>query len=698
MQIVSADGLWHCKMNAIYIRRRMKFTVPSGTGETPMHVIAALQKNIASLGFVLAPELCERLCGLPLEKVESCYKSLVSALKEIVGAHREFRPIYPDFPQQVMEMSEARLYWNAILHYCTNRLLPFAKRERTPLLEDSEPKVIHLGTREDFESIFSLLVASKTSISAQDKADVTWFISQYRDDILRLLPDEIPSRENLATVGASLLRLTNNGAEWLSSRVKTATDVLRLAVAMSDGDVSLAAAAKFTRFSRSERSLLLSWIDRCANPTEDMLRWKGRWIRLGERLHPGDYSKRFPKAFAAFGVLRSDLPFETFSSAVEKHLISGDGAAAVTLLATRPGELTRRLDHLLRTAKMPDAVVDAFRQHAASVSTPVLLQAMTHFARRSEPSGLRTIFPKGKVAKVQAIENNLPMLPPGTDKAIAEICEDTLVGRFRALPPLGRCYLDGRLSDFLVPFSQRSAAKTLRTLVRGSRLSMPDCKVLRFFLWWRNGSSRTDIDLSAALYDAELKYVDVVAYYNLKNFGGCHSGDIVDAPEGAAEFIDLDVERTKAAGVRYVVMSINSFTMQPYCDLPECFAGWMARQSAGSGEIFEPRTVQDKVDIASDTRVCLPAVFDLVERRVLWMDIALNGSPYWNNVQNNLSGVSLMLRAMLGLKKTTLHTLFGLHIKARGQLTLSQSDADTVFSTQSGLTPFDLDRIAAEYL
>ena len=685
-------------MNAIYVRRRLKVTVPAGSGGTPVRVIAALQKNIESLGFVLAPEVCERLEKLPLEKVESFYKSLVSALLEMVGAHREFRPMYPNFPGQVMEMSEAQLYWNAIVHYCTNRLLPFAKRERTPLLDKTEPKVIGLGTREDFERIFTLLVSAKTSISAQDKADVTWFVSQYRDDIARLLPAEIPSKENLAVLGAALMRNSTIGRDWLAPRVKTATDVLRLAVAMSEGDVSLAVAAKFTKFKRAERSLLLSWMERCANPTEDMLRWKGRWIRLGERLHPGEYAKRFPKVCAAFDVLRNDQPFETFNSAVERHLAAGDGVAAVELLQSRPGELTRRLDHLLRSARKPDEVVAAFRKQAAQVSTPVLLQAMTHFARRSEPGGLRTFFPKGDVAKVQAIANSLPPLPAGCDAAVAGICEAALLERFARLPPLGRCYLDAQLASYLVPFSQRSAAKALRTLVRGSRLPLPDCKVLRFFIWWRNGSARTDIDLSAALYDDAFKYVDVISYYNLKNFGGCHSGDIVDAPNGAAEFIDLDVARTKAHGVRYIVMSINSYTMQPYCDLPECFAGWMARSEANSGEIFEPRTVQDKVDIASDTKVCLPAVFDLVEKRVIWADIALRGSPFWNNVENNLSGVSLMLRAILGLRKPTLHTLFGLHIEARGSMAANRADADAVFSVNDGLTPFDLDRIAAEYL
>ena len=41
-------------------------------------------------------------------------------------------------------------------------------------------------------------------------------------------------------------------------------------------------------------------------------------------------------------------------------------------------------------------------------------------------------------------------------------------------------------------------------------------------------------------------------------------------------------------------MTLNSYTQQPYCDLPECFAGWMAREKADSGEIYEPKTVQDQ--------------------------------------------------------------------------------------------------------
>jgi hypothetical protein len=685
-------------MNSIYVRRRRKVYVKEGGDRLPLNYVATLQKNIEGLGFVLSEQLCVRLQTLSVEKLGSFYKGLVKDLRELIGAHREFQPFYPNFPDQVLELSEAQLYWNAILHYLTHRRPPTEKRARPALNERPALHVIDLGTKEEFEEICAQLAASRTSLSPQDKLDLAWFVAQYRDDVARLLPAEIPIKENLAFLGAQLLRHTSLAEQLLGERLKTATDVLRLAVALSDGDVSLAEPTKFTKFRRSERRQLLAWLERCSDATADMLRWKERWKRLGERLHPGNYADRFPKAFAAFTVLRSDSDYSTFHSKLEGYLIRHDAAAALELLSHRPGDLARRLDHLLRMAKYWRPVADAFARAAERVATPVLLQVLAHFRHRTQPRPLRAFFPKGEVAKVFARKNNLPPLPPEATLAATSICERTLIARFAKLSKLGRCYLDPRLTSYLVPFSQRSAAKALRTLVRGSRLPLPDARVLRFFLWWKNGNSRTDIDLSAALYAADFSYVDVVSYYNLKNFGGHHSGDIVDAPHGAAEFIDLDIERTRAGNVRYVVMSINSFTEQPYCDLPECFAGWMGRQRANSGEIFEPRTVQDKIDIAANTRICLPAVFDLALREVIWADLGLRKHPLWNNVRQNLCGMSLMLRALTGLVKPDLHTLFGLHIAARGEPASDPRSADCTFAVDQGVTPFDVSRIAAEFL
>src|SRR5258707_80320 len=130
----------------------------------------------------------------------------------------------------------------------------------------------------------------------------------------------------------------------------------------------------------------------------------------------------------------------------------------------------------------------------------------------------------------------------------------------------------------LVPSAPRSASKTLRTISRGSRLALPTCDTLRFFVWWKDGDSRTDIDLAAVFFSDDWKRLGDVSYYNLKEWGAAHSGDITSAPNGAAEFIDLHMPTDQEKGVRYVQMGIYSFMSQAFKDLPESFAGCIARQ------------------------------------------------------------------------------------------------------------------------
>ena len=684
--------------NNLYLRRNGRVFVEAGGSELPETYSAALLKNLEDLGFTLTPELCERLRTLSLEELTVFYAEFIADLRAMVGAHRKFRPMYPNFPQQVMEMSAARLYLNALLHYWTNALPDYARKERLPLLEKTELRVISLGSIADFETIFTRLLSAKGSLSAEDKDDVKWFIEKYGAAIFRLMPEEIPARETVAFVGALLLKQEIQG-DFLQQHMKTATDILRLAVALSEGDISLAVATKFVKFKRAQRRVLLELLENRPNLLEDMQRWKKRWIRLGEILHPGEYKERFAQTYAAFESLRKNKPNVSYNAVLEREFEKPESAELVALLKTRPGDFARRLDAALRhVPAQSDEILSAFSDVAMRVSTPVLLQMHAHFQHRQEPVALRTFFPKGNVGKAFAVEKSLPTLTSQQCAAILGIIENALRHRFAEKDALGACYVDAGLKNFPVPLAQRSASKSLRTLPRGSRLPLPAGDVMRFFLWWKNGAQRTDIDLSAALYDANFVYKDVISYYNLKNYGGHHSGDIVDAPKGAAEFIDLNLPKVLEMGARYLVISVNSYTTQPFCDLPECFAGWMARQHANSGEIFEPRTVQDRVDLASDTQICLPLMVDLQRRETIWTDLALRHYPSWNNVQNNLRGVSLMLRAMTSHQAPNLYDLFTLHAQARGTLIEKQDEAQTVFAVDSGITPYEIDRIRAEFL
>lgn len=699
--------------NSIYTRRRSKIIVPPGASGSspgasgdapPPSCVASVVKNAESLGYVFSPGLIEACAKLSLPQLTDLNSQLLADLKQARGAHRAHRPMYPNFPEQVMAMREAELYLNALIHYWTDgQYLPATEvKKRFPLIQKALTlQKLDLGTREEFESLFAQIAGSNTSLSPQDKEDLAWFVGAYKNDIQPLLPASVPHKENMAYLAGLLIKHTpDHAAAFLQAFVRTATDVLRLAVALSGGDVSLAASTKFRSFTRAERRLLLTLLDAQANATEDMLRWKKRWIRLGERLHATEYRRQYPRSAAAFDVLRNDLPFETFNGGVERALARNDANGALALLSTRPGDFARRLDHLLRRGTDErEAVLAAFAKAASRVSTPVLLQVMQHFEERSRPPRLRVFFPKGDLAKAHAEANTLPALDPAVCARAAGICRDTLLARFRPLPPLGRVYVDPELARFVVPFSQRSASRALRTVARGSWMYLPDeCRVLRFFVWWKNGRERTDIDLSAVLFDENFGYVDAVTYYNLKTLGGVHSGDIVDAPEGASEFIDIDIERTREQGVRYVVMTLFSYTQQPYVDLPECFAGWMARETAGSGEIYEPKTVQDKLDITADTKIALPLIIDLADGLVLWADMSLRRYPRWvNNVAGNLGGIQLTLRSLVEMRKPNLYDLLMLHAWARGEVVASPEEADTVFSVENE-TPFRQEEIASQYL
>ena len=690
--------------NSIYIRRKGKIYLEKGDHSLPDHYIFNLLKNIESLGFTFSPELVEVVTTLSVERLKSFYKQIIADLKDNVGAHVGFEPMYPNFPEQVKEVSKEELYVNAFWHYLGDwagrRIMPdYEKEQREPLKDTISLKVIDLGNKGDFNAIFTRLLSTKTSISETDKKDVEWFVKTYHSHIFNIAPAEIFLKENVAFYIGCLLTNNIESDQQIKQHVKTATDVLRVAVAISEGDISLAEKTKFKSISKRNRKRLLQALEDIGSITEDMLRYKNRWKRLGEKLHPFEYKKRFPQCFEAFDIIRNDKPFETFNSKVEKSLLQKDIALASSLLKTRPGEFARRLDNLIRLSDHPVGLLAEFKEIASKVSTPVLLQVKTHFSERNKARELRVFFPKGNVGKAKAIDNNLPAIDDTICEEIVAICDNTLIEKFKEYKPLGKVFIDENLKNYTVPFAQRSASKALKTISRGSKIDLPAGDTIRFFIYWKDGSSRTDLDLSALALDTDSGYKKEIAYYNLKEMGGYHSGDITSAPEGASEFIDIEISKCLQQGIRYVMMSVNSYTNQPYCDLPICFAGFMTRQFPDSGEIYEPMTVENKFDLTANSRIAIPLILDLYEKKVIWTDLSLKGNPSTNNnVHNNLSSATIINKSMTTLAKPNLYDLLTLHVRARGEMTLDIKEANTIFATDKGIKPSDIDVLVSEYL
>ncbi len=694
-------------------------SLSAATGEKNKQIVATMNKNIEVFGYTMSEALFDKLMHMKAKNREVVYDALVNGLKEITGADKVYNPMYPNFPKSVMKKDDFELYFNAIVHYWSfGTLLPYEeKEERAPLFNTAKVKVLEAGSFDDLNDIFNNLCASKTSLSKSDVEDMIFILNSAKVT----LPDEIPFKENTACICRLLVDTgVDTDGSLCRKYIKTATDVLRLVTAMSDGDVSLAENTKFRNLKRSERRIIMNLLAGCGNASEDMNRYAGRWIRVGEKLHPGEFAKneRYTKVVQAFGVIRNDGKIQSFAGKVDAAVASGDVNAVVSLLKKRPGEFARRIDFLLRTFdKDADrkTVIMGFASVAKDVSSTVLLQVREHFINKLNGNDdMRVFFPKGNLARSYYVKNNkTETVSEDAMKMVIAVCESALVNIYGNREFLGKVYIDEALKNYTVPFSLRSAGKTMTAVSRGSRIAIDDsAKIIRPFIWWTNTKDNTiDVDLSIAVFADDWNCLEHVSYSNLKSsrFGICHSGDITNGGpvdgEGVAEFIDLDIEKALSAGARYAVFNVYNFSNEIFSKMEHAAFGFMTRNDMKIGEIFEPSTVKQRMDLASATTTCIPVIFDLKERVFVWCDMALTAdhvrAGYGGiNVESNLPSVVVTCKAIVDVKKPNLYDLFTFNATARGVITDNPDEADIRFGLDDNcdVKPSDIDVIVGKYL
>ncbi|MGN9840436.1 hypothetical protein ACTMTI_20145 [Nonomuraea sp. H19] len=648
-------------LEALVIARRLR--VPIGDASAGPHPgwgeVAARQLDAAllSVGFKCSAALLERLARLCGETVVDLGVRVLAAVRELVGDHVQHNAYFIDFPRNVPDTVE---FWVALLREslldpvaatpvqpATLNLLDLpgygryqhsyadlmaAHAELIPLAGD-RVTVLELGGSLESEAreLYFSLAGSQVPLSAEDLAALRTLAAFCADE-----PDHIPVRENRAVVNEVRL------AAGRPLLVDTVTDVLRLACGCSGGDVTLATPTRFRSFRRAERRALLQALDAVASPAKlgDVPRYREQWKRLGERLHPGEYS-RFPRAAHVFEVARGVREVRGFDSRVEAALSAGRTGDAVALLAQAPGALLRRLDHLLRTATAPAAVLEAAEKAAAGASGRVLLSLREHLQNRLAPAAGR-VFANRHGRAWTTPDARSPLEENILSRAAAILDEEIT----RRLPDPGELIIDPEMLDVALPLSGKAVAPGLGMLPRGS-LSAVEGELLRFFVYWRQAERRTDYDLSALMLDASYGNAEHVSWTNYGNGFAEYSGDLTQASEGASEFIDI---RLAQATRSIIIPQVNIYAGEAFNEAEEAFFGFMSRDAGQEGMPFEPRTVRMKSDLRGAGRVALPLVFlrgDDGAWRAKWLHLYLKGHAGFNQVEGNRVTASLLVRSIV---------------------------------------------------
>ncbi|MFH8709727.1 MXAN_6230/SCO0854 family RING domain-containing protein [Streptomyces zaomyceticus] len=585
--------------------------------------------------------------------------------------------------------------------------------------DDEEPsaagplRLLALGRDLPGDAVTALLtlLARRTPLSPGDRDDLKLLLAQAPAS-LDWLPADIPVRATKALLLGSLwLDRTRRTAveEELDRRLTTATDVLRLLAVRSGGESDLLEPRRFLSVPRPLRRRLLSVLEKLDTTSlvEDLLRHPGLWKKAAEVLHPYERHARHPRVAMAFAVLRGTsldtgndplgealrrtaaehprvvrvdglrLKPHTWSGRVETALADREPDAALALLARRPGELVRRLDHLLRlygSDTLDARVAGTLRRALPGAGPGPLLSVLGRLRIRHLPGDRRVFFPRGRVTHAWTTDDLRAPLPHALSAEVCRLLENEVLRRLGAAPRFDVAVLDAALSGLAVPSAEGAATKALVTVPRGSNQPLPRGEVLRMFLHWTQpAGTRVDLDLSVALFDADWTYVGLCDFTHLVHGrrSVVHSGDLTSAPapRGATEYADLDPAALADEGVRFAMPIVLSYNNVPFEQLLDAFAGFMALPSReGRDAVYDPKTVRQRYDLVGDSQVHVPMLVDLEHRTFLWTDLHLPASDGFQSVGSHsgeLARVGKDLHQYFTAGRTTLWDLAVWHAAAR---------------------------------
>lgn len=718
-------------MNKIYLERKNRVLIPEEmrNSEFPSFVYAVcFNKNIQSLGYTLSPAAMNVLMFCNKEDISQIYDVIVNTLREKAGANVDHKPMYKNFPESVKEMSDEQMlhdhffgYISDFFSHCmnqdfrTNIQFDGPVQQRIKLNDKIEYQVVNLGTIEDFYSIFTRLMDGNKPLTDQDKNDLTWFLSKV-DGAEKAIPEVIMFKETLALV-AKLVIENEFSVEALPA--KTAVDVLRIVVALSNGDITLSKPTKFRHFNRKERTMIFSALERLNENAlyEDILRYEEAFKRFAEGTgltKEVRYKNKYPKLVGVMQRVQYGEKISTYRMQLAEAYNKKDVQKEVALLVKRPGEFARALDKVLRDSFEQgnhQFVIDSFEKIAEHVPTKILWTLYTHFMYRNETENEeRIIFPKGDPLHARSIKAIGKSLPKEICNEVCLCLAESIFSQYSKREPMGKVYISNDLKRYKMPFNVRGSSKNSKMLTRGTRLPLKeDIKVVRLFVHWKG----RDVDLSALMMNDEFEYKGHVSYTNLRfnqtkdnKYAIVHSGDITHAPNGASEFIDIDLEQFEKhyPEIRYIAMNVYSFSQIPFENIEECLAGVMEREEAQSGEIFEPATVKIKSDLCSGMINTIPLLVDLQRKEVIWIDLSNNTAAY--NIETSGKSIGLASKAIADAQGPSVFDVVLANAHARGgECVESMYDIDgklmedvTVFDVDQGIRPIDGDVLVADYL
>lgn len=544
-------------------------------------MVITLNENLLQFGYTLSVKDFITLAKSPsLYDFYAEFKSYQNTVKA--------KPMYPDYPKQVMEISKAQYRLHQAMHYFSTYGVEFlfgvkVQEGWLPTVEET-PKIKADGRmltakvlglipqNEVYTRPVKSILGKKENMTIPEEEIVAHAIPRLPAEFLASL--DVPFKRNLFKVFHTLFNLKQaNRGDYLFAICKHTGDVLKcLDYTLTHCDY---------HFRTSQKRLAVKLLERYT--PED---FRANLVLSGKKaeralvilqyLDYNAYSRSEKHKKAVYDLRNGGL--RSWESAVH-NLINSKSDNTVDFVAQRPGMMLRMITLLYRNGYSVEAMEKALEGKEDKLSTQTLVTLLNFFGGETRIIDFNVEYEEEQ-NYIKRFKEESKVIYPMLERLLAKrLCYNTspLAGKKVALN------FDGySLDHSILLFNDKSAEGGY--IRSGLAYAIPDtAKYIRFFVYW-NDKKRVDIDLHGSAITTTGKHATIGWNAKFRDGGIITSGDITHSD--AAEYIDVDLN----ADIKTVSLNINLYSgYMTFGEIEECYVGIMAVDSIGKEiQLYNP--------------------------------------------------------------------------------------------------------------
>ena len=578
-----------------------------------------VNEELLNLGYTLSPADVVKLSR------SADADGFVSRVREYIGEVKA-KPMYPDFPGQVMELDEAVFRFHQLLHYLSTYGIEDitgmkVTRGWLPEMQDTEKT-------ESDEALLSAKVLAL--IDASEKYAVPYgkilTKTERMTDKEQLIIAECCKNltaEQLTSVTVTFKQNLLPVFNTLFTSELSREDKLACLhnICQHTGDVWKCMDYSLTRagfhFRTSQKRLIVKLLE--SYSLED---FKGNLVLSNKKAERtllmlkyidfNEYTRK--EGFRQAVAMLREGRIRSWESGV-KFLVGRKMPEALDVYAERPGMMLRHLTYLMRSGYKAEDIFDKLFPEAEQLKTQTVVSLLNFFSRSDfEQAGSE------RLEEAHVIRN---MMFPILGRRLSAN-ETPLKGK--------KVYID--MPDFdLEQSSIRIGDKSSEGgyIRSGLAYRIPEAvKRIRFFVYW-NDEERVDVDLHGTALRPDGERLNVGWNSNYKNGMMVFSGDITHSD--AAEYIDIDLEAA-AGEVDTVSVNINLFSGYPtFREVDVCFVGAMAVEKTGADiQLYDPKNCFFVHYLTGDYRKINYGYVDVKNRVIVFDGLENSDRSYYSEM------------------------------------------------------------------